>query len=124
LEKIADILTNKDPKKNRLADKAILLQSIISDEIGRQPEKKFSFYGASFTKTEAGTKYDWSLCNDPVLDDLMDAAKGANEGLKRRQDWLKTCPVEGLPILVESTGETVTVYPPSKSSTSTVSVSL
>ena len=46
------------------------------------------------------------------------------EKIKAKQDFLKTVPISGLSILVESTGEMVTVYPPSKSSTTAVSVSL
>lgn len=132
LESLAEILTNKDPKKNRHADKAILLQSLVGDDIAKQPEKKFSMYGASFTKTEVGTKYDWSQCNDPKLIELELAAKAASEALNTRQEFLKTVPASkiaagkeegGLLIVEQETGETYRIYPPSKTSTSSISVS-
>lgn len=124
MEGLISILTDKNPKTNRKADKAISFQSHISDAAGNYNEKKFSLYGATFTKTEVGTKYDYSLCNDTKLIELEKAAKDAADTLKKRQEFLKTVdPKDGLSILDESTGETYTVYPPSKSSTSTVSVS-
>lgn len=123
IESLADMLTNKDPKKNRYADKAISLQQHVTDAAGLYNEKKFSVYGASFTKTEVNTKYDWSQCNDAKLPELEKAAKDSAGALKKRQEFLKTVDPKGLDILDAETGETYTVYPPSKSSTSSVSVS-
>lgn len=123
MEKIVDILTNKDPKKNKLADKAMLLQSYITDAADKQPEKQFGMYGATFKKTEVGVKYDFSQTGDSKLQELEAAAKAATDALKARQDFLKTVPCTGLIVTDETTGETYTVYPPAKSSTSTVSVS-
>jgi len=123
MESLTDMLTNKDPKKNPHADRAILLQSHVTDAAGAYAEKSFPLYGATFTKTEVGTKYDWSQCNDAKLIELELAAKKAGDELKARQEFLKTVPTEGLPIVDEETGETYSVYRPSKSSTSSVSVS-
>lgn len=123
MESLVSTLTDKNPKTNRHADKAILLQQHITDAAGVYNEKKFSLYGATFTKTEVGTKYDYSQCNDSKLAELEKAAKDAADALKKRQEFLKTVPVEGLAVTDTDTGETYTVYPPAKSSTSTVSVS-
>lgn len=123
LESIADVATNKDPKKNKHADLALLLQTHVSDASQKQPEKKFSMYGATFTKTEAGTKYDWSKCEDPQLVMLEQAAKKATDALKERQEFLKNLPDGGMIVTDEETGETSRIYRPAKSSTSTVSVS-
>jgi hypothetical protein len=123
IESLVDMLTNKDPKKNRYADKAISLQQNVTDAAGLYNEKKFSLFGATFTKTEVATKYDWSKCNDAKLPELEKAAKDAADALKKRQEFLKTVDPKGLDILESETGETYTVYPPSKSSTSSVSVS-
>ena len=123
MESLVSTLTDKNPKTNRHADKAILLQQHITDAAFAYNTKKFSLYGATFTKTEVGTKYDYSKCNDAKLAELENAAKDAADALKKRQEFLKTVPVEGLAITDTETGETYTVYPPSKSSTSTVSVS-
>jgi len=123
IESLVTILTDKNPKTNKWADKAIALQSHITDSAGAYNEKKFSLYGATFTKTEVGTKYDYSLCNDAKLPELEKAAKDAADALKKRQDFLKTVDPKGLEVLDTETGNVFTVYPPSKSSTSTVSVS-
>lgn len=123
IESLISTLTDKNPKTNRHADKAILLQQHITDAAGYYNEKKFSLYGATFTKTEVGTKYDYSQCNDAKLIELEKAAKDATDALKKRQEFLKSVDPKGLDVFDSETGETYTVYPPSKSSTSTVSVS-
>jgi hypothetical protein len=46
----------------------------------------------------------------------------ANEVLKARQDFLKTVPSKGMELKVDD--EVVTVYPPSKSSTTSIAVTL
>jgi len=47
-----------------------------------------------------------------------------DEALKARKEFLKTVPIEGLTVVDTASGETVTVYPPSKSSNSSYKVSL
>jgi hypothetical protein len=123
MESLVSTLTDKNPKTNPHADKAILLQQHITDAAFAYSEKKFILYGATFTKTEVGTKYDYSQCNDAKLAELEKAAKDAADALKKRQEFLKTVPSEGMTVTDTESGETYTVYPPSKSSTSTVSVS-
>ena len=123
LEAIADAATNKDPKKNILSDRALLIHQCFMDEASLHPEKKFGAFGATFTKTEVGTKYDWSQCNDHELIELESLAKSAAERLKERQDFLKSIPSAGLPMVNQETGEAYTIYPPSKTSTSSISVS-
>lgn len=122
MESIVNYLTDKSAK-NKLQTLAVQLQGHITDAAGKQPEKKFGMYGATFTKTEVGTKYDWSKCNDPELEELQYYADQLNEQVKARQVFLKTVPVEGIEIMIDKTGEVVRIYPPAKSSTSTVSVS-
>jgi hypothetical protein len=123
MESLVSTLTDKSPKTNRHADKAKFLNDCVMATAEHYSGKKFLAFGATFTKTEVGTKYDYTLCNDPKLAELDKAAKDAADQLKKRQEFLKMVPVEGLDILEQETGETYTVYPPSKSSTSTVSVS-
>jgi hypothetical protein len=123
MESLVNTLTDKSPKTNRHADKAKFLNDCVMATAGNYSGKTFPAFGATFTKTEVGTKYDWSVCNDQRLSELMEKANDAAAALKKRQDFLKMVDPEGLDILDAETGETYTVYPPSKSSTSTVSVS-
>ena len=80
--------------------------------------------GAKYQVKEAGTKYDYSQCNDPFYDELQAAAISADEKLKARAIFLQSLPTSGMIITDPLTGETYTAYPPSKSSTTTVSITL
>lgn len=112
-EDIIKQITGNDEFKKCLIDAA--------DKYGN---KAFEFMHAKFQKREAGTKYDYTNCNDPVLIDLEQQAEAINEKLKARQKMLQTVPLSGLIVTDETTGETFTVYPPSKSSTTTIVVTL
>lgn len=95
----------------------------IMAEADKYPGKDFEFAGNKITKAEHGTKYDYSVCNDPVLDDLIEQAKVLNEKVKTRQERLKaqTTPES---ILDPMTGEVVVINPPIKKSTSGLNVSI
>jgi hypothetical protein len=81
--------------------------------------------GVKFTIAETGTSYDFSNCNDPVLVRLEEQAKEAAEKVKQRKEFLKTVDAAiGLVITDTESGETVTVYPPSKTSKSSFKISL
>ncbi len=86
--------------------------------------KKFQFQNAEFAIKEVGVKYDYSQVNDPIYAELEAQVADVTEKLKSRQKFLQTVPTEGLNIIIEGTGEAVTVYPPSKSSTTSVAVTL
>lgn len=86
--------------------------------------KKFEYMGAKIEQKEVGVKYDYSQCADPVLYRLEAEADAAAKALKQRQDMLKTLPLSGTTMVDEVTGEAFTAYPPSKSSTSYLAVSV
>lgn len=86
-------------------------------------QKSFLLHNAKFEIKETGVKYDFSQCNDPEYAELSAQLEDLNAKLKARQDFLKTVPSKGLDVIVEG-GEVVTVYPPSKSSTTNVAVTL
>ena len=86
--------------------------------------KKFTYQNAEFSIKEVGTKYNWEKCDDVELSDLLLQTENLKEKLKAKQDFLKKVPLAGLAVLNEETGETYKVYPPSKSSTTAVSISL
>jgi hypothetical protein len=84
--------------------------------------KSFEYHSAKFETKEVGSKYDFSNCGDPIHDELEQKAKSAADALKERQYFLKTLPVKGLEILIND--ELITIYPPSKTSTTAIAVTL
>jgi hypothetical protein len=80
--------------------------------------------GVKFTLAEVGSTFDFSKCNDQELIQLEEASKSIAEKLKERKEFLKTVPEKGLLITDPETGDTYTIYRPSKSSKSSFKVSL
>ena len=95
----------------------------IMNEAGKYPGTSFEFMGNKITKAEHGTKYDYSVCNDPVLNDLVAEQEKIAAKVKARQERLKaqTTPET---IIDQNTGEVVTVSPPVKKSKSGLNVSI
>lgn len=123
-----------DPLKIHLQVKCtedIMKQICASDvykrrvvEEAEKQGKSFQFHNAKFEVKEVGTKYDWSKCEDPELASLMAQQAEIDAKVKARQDMLKTVSQKGLTITDTDTGDTYTVYPPAKSSTTNVAVTL
>ena len=121
-----------DPLKVHLQVKNTedLIKQITSDEKYREfllseaqkHGKSFEAYNAKFQVKETGTRYDYSVCNDPELSELQEIADKANEAVKARQKFLQNAPASGTQILAGD--ELVTVYPPIKLSTTSVTVTL
>jgi hypothetical protein len=84
--------------------------------------KKFEMYNAGFQIKETGTTYDFTVCNDPVMADLLRMQEEIKAKVKERGDFLKTLPDEGMEVRHED--ELITIYKPAKSSTTTLAVSL
>lgn len=84
--------------------------------------KNFQFHNAKIEIKEVGVKYDFSKCDDPLLNELESKSEEVATKLKERQTMLKTIPLSGMDIMVGD--ELVKVYPPSKSSTTSVAVTL
>jgi hypothetical protein len=84
--------------------------------------RNFEHHNAKFEIKEMGVKYDYSNCNDPILKHHELELSIAEEAVKARQAILKALPSEGMEILIED--ELVRIYPPSKTSTTTVTVNL
>lgn len=86
--------------------------------------KKFGLHNGEFQIKEAGSTFDWTVCNDQYLNDLLLQMEDIKDSVKKRQDFLKTVPTSGFDTLDEKSGELVKLYPPAKSSTTVVSVSI
>ena len=87
-------------------------------------QKSFHFHNAKFEIKETGVKYDFSKCEDEVLTRLYSQQSELDAKVKSRESMLKTVSAKGMIITDEETGETFTVYPPAKSSTTSVAVTL
>lgn len=99
------------------------IDSNIMSEAGKYPGSTFEYMGNKITKAEHGTKYDYSVCNDPIMDNLIEEAKILNEKIKARQERLKaqTTPET---ILDPESGEVVVISPPVKKSKSGLNVQI
>jgi hypothetical protein len=86
--------------------------------------KKFEFHNSVIEIKEAGTKYDYSQCCDPILADLEKRTKELSDELKSRQKMLQLLKPSGQEMIDPSTGESFTAYPPAKTSTTSVQVTI
>lgn len=87
-------------------------------------EKSFQYNNAKVEIKEVGTKYDFSKCEDPILADLYNKQMELDKAVKDRETMLKTVSEKGLIITDPESGETFTVYPPAKSSSTSVAITL
>jgi len=106
-----------------LNDNTIYKKAIL-DAAEKFPEKSFTFMNAKIEKKEVGVKYDFSQCGDSRYQMYEQQMESAKTDLKNRSEFLKTVPEKGMQIVNELTGEVDTVYPPSKSSTTSIAVTL
>lgn len=85
-------------------------------EAALYPKGKFEACGVSFETKEAGTKYDYTNCNDSELEVLNTQIERLTTSLKTRQEFLKALK-EPITIVEEGTGEIIKIHPPVKTST-------
>lgn len=86
--------------------------------------KSFDYRNANLSIKEVGTKFDYSVCQDPEHTALQEAFDLAKAKLDERETFLKSLPASGQQVVNEETGETYKIYPPLKSSTTSVTVKL
>lgn len=117
-ENIIDRLTNRKDHP----ETANRYQSYLQDAAAKHP-KTFELHNGKFTTKEAGTRYDFATCGDPIWNDLNAQMEALKAKMKEREELLKKAPVGGMQLLCDG-GEVVTVFPPVKTSTTTLQVSL
>lgn len=83
--------------------------------------KSFEHYNAKFEVKEMGVKYDFTQCGDPIYNKLAEQLAELEKQVKDRQAFLKTVQ-PGTQLLIED--EVVTLYPPIKTSTTSITVNL
>lgn len=123
-----------DPIETHLAAKS--MEDIVKQLTGNETYKKtilsaaekegknFTFHGHKFDIKEVGVKYDFSKCEDKELETLYAQAAELDKKIKDKEKFLKTVPQSGLLLTEEESGDTYKVYPPAKSSTTSVAVTL
>lgn len=80
-----------------------------------------NYNGANLCVAEVGVKYNYSTCNDPEWNELSKQKADLEAKLKARETFLRGIPGKQT-ILNEETGEVSTIYPPTKTSSTTVKV--
>lgn len=96
---------------------------LVLDAAEKWGQKEFEFNFSKIKIGEVGTKYDYSQCNDAELFEWQKQQAELKAKIDQRQKMLQTIPAKGLDIVTDQ-GETYTVYPPAKSSTTSVIVTL
>lgn len=111
MEEIIDKITgNKDFKEACITE---------AEKYGKQFDK----VNAKLAIREAGVKYNFEECGDLELLELMTMRAELDEKIKKRQEFIKMIPIEGIEVINED-GLISHIYPPSKTSTTTVTVTL
>jgi hypothetical protein len=134
---VSDVITRieegaADPLKVHLQIKAMedIVKTLNGNELykscllsaAEKNGRKFNLYSAEFSIKEAGTSYDFNHCGHLELLNKLALIETLKGEAKEMQDMLKKLKQEGMLIVDEATGETYKVYPPIKSSTTTVQV--
>lgn len=109
-----------------------IIKAITSNEVykacilseAEKNGKSTEIYNAKIEITEVGVKYDYSQCGDSQLSELMKTYEETGAEIKQRETFLKSIPASGVEVLNEQTGEIEKLYPPSKSSSTSIKVSL
>jgi hypothetical protein len=91
---------------------------------GMKHGKSFEFNGSKMEIKETGVKYDYSKCGDSNWQLLEDQISELKDKQKAVEAHLKVLPAEGIEIISNETGEVIKVYPPSKTSTTSIAVTL
>jgi len=94
-----------------------LITPSVIDEITKHG-KKAEMLGCELSLMEGGTRYDFTNCQDNVLNSLNEDKKALDAQINEREAFLKGLPTDGIDIVTED-GEVIKLFPPSKTSTST-----
>jgi hypothetical protein len=96
---------------------------MASDEAAKFNEKSFEYHGAKIELAELGTKYKYDGCNYPPYHRASEKVKEASELVKASEGWLKS--LKGKVDYIDpDTGEVCEVYPPTKTSTTGIKITL
>ena len=116
--KIADTIAKIEFFIAELKKSPEYLDYLIS-EVAKYGKGMTTSSGTKLELAEVGVKYDFSQCNDQELKKMEQEFEVLEEKIKSRKDFLKALSPKGIDVMTEE-GELVTLYPPSKSSKSSV----
>lgn len=108
---------------NQLLDSKGEFKKEYSDLVIDQAKKygkSFKVYGCELNVREVAPKYDYSVCEDVIYDDLLAQFENIKYQLDMRVKMLQTIPSTGM---VDPENGNM-IYPPVKTSTTTVAVTL
>lgn len=88
------------------------IQDSVIREFEKYGERIVNYKGAVLQQQEAGVKYDFSGCGDPIIEDLLKQQEELKEKINERVKFLKFIPESG--IVDPETG--AFIYPPAKTS--------
>ena len=111
-EEVIKQLTGLEPYKAILLDEA------------EKHGKSFDYQTAKIDIREVGVKYDYSQCGNDTLAQLYIDAANILLKIKNLESYHKSLPPEGIQAVNTTTGELESHYPPAKSSTTSVAVTL
>jgi hypothetical protein len=95
----------------------------LSYEVAKYGSAHTTSTGTKMELAEVGVKYDYVFCEDDTYNELVVKRMSLDEQIKDREKFLKSIPTEGIEI-VDMDGIVKRVYPPSKSSTSSVKTTI
>ena len=102
-----------------LKDKGVIDSTVTACE--RFGNDKPEYAGAKMSVTEAGVRYDYSMCGDTKYNELVAQRVGLEAQIKAREEFLKH--IDGKQTIVDdATGEVMTLYPPARTSTTSLRV--
>jgi phosphoribosylaminoimidazole-succinocarboxamide synthase len=104
--------------------KNIMVKDVVKAELERYGTKTVKYEGVTFQLKAVSTKYDYSVCNDPVWQRLKNNADIAAAALKEREEFLKAIPLEGFTQVDPLTGEVCTTVRPEKRSEEGYSITI
>ena len=98
-------------------------KAIVLDDAEKHG-KSFQYHNAKVDIREVGVKYDYSQCGSAELDTMYRQQELIAAEIKELETYHKGLPSSGIQVLNPSTGEVETHYPPAKTSTTSVAVTL
>lgn len=104
--------------------KNIMVKDVVRAELERYGTKTVKYEGVTFQLKAVSTRYDYSVCNDPVWQRLKNNADIAAAALKEREEFLKAIPLEGFTQVDPLTGEICTTVRPVKRSEEGYSITM
>lgn len=99
-------------------------KKLLLSEAEKHGSKSFEFKNSAMQVKEFGTKWHYENCNDAEIEQLLALKKEIEEKIKERESFLKSLPTTGSIITDKETGETREIYPPYKTSTTGISITL